>query len=92
MTKMGWVDPRGTVLHATGESSSRHRLDSANPKSLTTSWNLDVLHDLFGHVPLLFNPVFADFVQRYGQGGLKAHEQGMCEQLSRLYWYTIERD
>ena len=50
----------------------------------------DVFHDLFGHVPLLFNPVFADFVQRYGQGGLKAHEQGMCEQLSRLYWYTIE--
>jgi phenylalanine-4-hydroxylase len=50
----------------------------------------DVFHDLFGHVPLLFNPVFADFVQRYGQGGLKAHEQGVCEQLSRLYWYTIE--
>ncbi len=49
-----------------------------------------MFHDLFGHVPLLFNPVFADFVQRYGQGGLKAHEQGMCEQLSRLYWYTIE--
>lgn len=50
----------------------------------------DVFHDLFGHVPLLSNPVFADFVQRYGQGGLKAHEQGMCEKLSRLYWYTIE--
>lgn len=50
----------------------------------------DVFHDLFGHVPLLFNPVFADFVQRYGQGGLKAHELGVCEQLSRLYWYTIE--
>lgn len=50
----------------------------------------DVFHDLFGHVPLLFNPVFADFVQRYGEGGLKAHQMGMCEQLSRLYWYTIE--
>lgn len=50
----------------------------------------DVFHDLFGHVPLLFNPVFADFVQRYGQGGLKAHQLGVCEQLSRLYWYTIE--
>lgn len=50
----------------------------------------DVFHDLFGHVPLLFNPVFADYVQRYGQGGLKAHELGACEQLSRLYWYTIE--
>jgi phenylalanine-4-hydroxylase len=50
----------------------------------------DVFHDLFGHVPLLFNPVFADYVQRYGQGGLKAHDLGACEQLSRLYWYTIE--
>ena len=50
----------------------------------------DIFHDLFGHVPLLFNPVFADYVQRYGQGGLKAHGLGACEMLSRLYWYTIE--
>jgi len=50
----------------------------------------DVFHDLFGHVPLLFNPVFADYVQRYGEGGLKAHALGAGELLSRLYWYTIE--
>lgn len=50
----------------------------------------DVFHDLFGHVPLLFNAVFADYVQHYGEGGLKAHQLGACEQLSRLYWYTIE--
>ncbi|MBC7377341.1 MAG: phenylalanine 4-monooxygenase [Burkholderiaceae bacterium] len=50
----------------------------------------DVFHDLFGHVPLLFNPVFADYVQRYGKGGLRAHAMGACELLSRLYWYTIE--
>ena len=50
----------------------------------------DIFHDLFGHVPLLFNPVFADYVQRYGQGGLKAQGLGACEMLSRLYWYTIE--
>ncbi len=50
----------------------------------------DVFHDLFGHVPLLFNPVFADHLQAYGQGGLKAHRLGACEQLARLYWYTIE--
>lgn len=50
----------------------------------------DIFHDLFGHVPLLFNPVFADYVQRYGQGGLKAQALGACELLSRLYWYTIE--
>ncbi|MDO9132589.1 MAG: phenylalanine 4-monooxygenase [Hydrogenophaga sp.] len=50
----------------------------------------DVFHDLFGHVPLLFKPVFADYVQRYGAGGLKAHDLGAGELLSRLYWYTIE--
>ena len=50
----------------------------------------DIFHDLFGHVPLLLNPVFADYVQRYGQGGLKAQVLGACEMLSRLYWYTIE--
>jgi phenylalanine-4-hydroxylase len=37
----------------------------------------DIFHDLFGHVPLLFNPVFADYVQRYGQGGLKAQGWGL---------------
>jgi phenylalanine-4-hydroxylase len=50
----------------------------------------DVFHDLFGHVPLLFNPVFADHMQAYGVGGLKAHRLGAAEKLARLYWYTIE--
>lgn len=50
----------------------------------------DIFHDLFGHVPLLFNPALADYVQRYGQGGIKAHRLGACEMLARLYWYTIE--
>lgn len=50
----------------------------------------DVFHDFFGHVPLLFNPVFADYMQQYGQGGLKALEVGGLDQLSRLYWYTVE--
>jgi phenylalanine-4-hydroxylase len=50
----------------------------------------DIFHDLFGHVPMLFNPFIADYVQAYGQGGLKAQALGACELLSRLYWYTIE--
>lgn len=50
----------------------------------------DIFHDLFGHVPLLFNPVIADFIQAYGHGGLRASELGACELLSRVYWYTIE--
>ena len=60
------------------------------PQELDYIVEPDIFHDLFGHVPLLFNPVFADYVQRYGQGGLKAQQLGACELLSRLYWYTIE--
>jgi phenylalanine-4-hydroxylase len=50
----------------------------------------DVFHDLFGHVPLLFNPTFADYMQAYGRGGLKASRLEACELLARLYWYTVE--
>jgi phenylalanine-4-hydroxylase len=50
----------------------------------------DVFHDLFGHVPLLFNPLFADYMQAYGAGGLKATRLQACEYLARLYWYTVE--
>jgi phenylalanine-4-hydroxylase len=45
----------------------------------------DVFHDLFGHVPLLFNPMFADYMQAYGAGGLKASRLQSCEYLARLY-------
>ena len=50
----------------------------------------DVFHDVFGHVPLLANPVFADYMQAYGEGGLRAHALGSIERLARLYWYTVE--
>jgi phenylalanine-4-hydroxylase len=50
----------------------------------------DVFHDFFGHVPLLFDPVFADYLQAYGEGGLKADRLGAIEMLARLYWYTVE--
>ncbi len=50
----------------------------------------DVFHDFFGHVPLLFNPTYADHMQAYGLGGIKAQGLGGLEYLARLYWYTIE--
>jgi phenylalanine-4-hydroxylase len=50
----------------------------------------DVFHDICGHVPLLMNPVFADYMQAYGQGGLKAAGLGHLQRLARLYWYTVE--
>lgn len=50
----------------------------------------DIFHDVFGHVPLLANPVFANYMQAYGEGGLRAAAAGAIEKLSRLYWYTVE--
>jgi phenylalanine-4-hydroxylase len=50
----------------------------------------DVFHDLFGHVPLLADPVFADYMQAYGEGGLRAARLGAIERLARLYWHTVE--
>lgn len=50
----------------------------------------DVFHDFFGHVPLLCDPVFADFVQAYGVAGRKAAALGGLKMLARLYWYCVE--
>ena len=50
----------------------------------------DVFHDVFGHVPLLMNPVIADYIQAYGVGGLRAQRLGVLDKLSRVYWYTVE--
>ena len=50
----------------------------------------DVFHDVFGHVPLLAHPAFADYMQAYGMGGQRANGRGTIALLSRLYWYTVE--
>lgn len=50
----------------------------------------DIFHDVFGHVPLLANQVFADYMQAYGEGGLRSLEFNALHHLARLYWYTVE--
>jgi phenylalanine-4-hydroxylase len=50
----------------------------------------DVFHDVFGHAPMLMNPVIADFIQAYGEGGLRAQRLGTLPLLARVYWYTVE--
>jgi phenylalanine-4-hydroxylase len=50
----------------------------------------DIFHDFFGHVPLLFNPTFADYLEAYGKGGVKAKGLNALDYLARLYWYTVE--
>jgi phenylalanine-4-hydroxylase len=50
----------------------------------------DVFHDVFGHVPLLADPVYARFLEAYGKGGARALQRGQLHNLARLYWYTVE--
>jgi phenylalanine-4-hydroxylase len=60
------------------------------PEQLDYLQEPDIFHDVFGHVPLLANPVFADYMQAYGIGGQRAAGLGTIEKLARLYWYTVE--
>jgi len=50
----------------------------------------DMFHDFFGHVPILTQPVFADFMQAYGARAGEAIALGGDEMITRLYWYTAE--
>jgi phenylalanine-4-hydroxylase len=60
------------------------------PEQLDYLQEPDIFHDVFGHVPLLAHPVFADYMQAYGRGGLRSMQFGAIHKLARLYWYTVE--
>ncbi|HEU0201605.1 MAG TPA: phenylalanine 4-monooxygenase [Burkholderiaceae bacterium] len=60
------------------------------PEQLDYLEEPDVFHDVFGHVPMLMNPVIADYIQAYGVGGLRAQKLGVLANLARVYWYTVE--
>jgi len=52
----------------------------------------DMFHDLLGHVPLLINPRFTAFFEKFGQAGVRAFQLGHpgTKMLPRIYWYTVE--
>jgi phenylalanine-4-hydroxylase len=50
----------------------------------------DIFHDVFGHVPLHADPVFADFLQHYGKVALETHDEQELTELARLFWFTVE--
>lgn len=60
------------------------------PEQLDYLQEPDIFHDVFGHVPMLTDPVFANYMQAYGEGGLRALGRGQLHNLARLYWYTVE--
>lgn len=50
----------------------------------------DIIHDVFGHVPLHADPIFADFLQTYGKAALYTNDPNHTERLARLFWFTVE--
>ena len=51
----------------------------------------DMFHDIFGHIPLLMDQQYANFVEQFGQLGLSfINDKKILSALQRLYWYTIE--
>jgi phenylalanine-4-hydroxylase len=50
----------------------------------------DIIHDIFGHVPLHTDPSFAAFLQTYGQAALLTDDPEHTERLARLFWFTVE--
>ncbi len=51
----------------------------------------DMFHDIFGHVPLLADPIFSDFAQEFGKLGCTVlNDPERVIMLQRLYWFTIE--
>ena len=73
---------------------ANHRFVAGNfirrPDQLDYLREPDVFHDVFGHVPMLADPVFADYLAAYGRGGQRALGMDALTYLGRLYWYTVE--
>ena len=97
MQRTGWqvVAVPGLVPDAVFFEHLAHRRFPAGqfirkPHELDYLEEPDVFHDVFGHVPMLMNPVIADYIQAYGVGGLRAQKLGVLPMLARVYWYTVE--
>lgn len=85
----GWIPNQPFFEHLTNR-----RFPAANflrpPEQVGYSEEPDMFHDIFGHVPMLANPAFSDFLVAYGQAGLRAEKLGAADYLGRLWLYTVE--
>lgn len=85
----GWIPNEPFFQHLANK-----RFPAANflrpPEQIGYSEEPDMFHDIFGHVPMLANPAFSDFLVAYGQAGLRAEKLGASDFLGRLWLYTTE--
>jgi phenylalanine-4-hydroxylase len=85
----GWIPNQPFFEHL-----ANRRFPAANflrpPEQIAYSEEPDMFHDIFGHVPMLADPAFSDFLVAYGQAGLRAEKLGASDFLGRLWLYTVE--
>lgn len=85
----GWI-PNAPFF----EHLANKRFPAANfvrpPEQIAYSEEPDMFHDIFGHVPMLTDPAFSDFLVAYGEAGLRAETLGASDYLGRLWLYTVE--
>ncbi len=85
----GWI-PNAPFF----EHLANKRFPAANfvrpPDQIAYSEEPDMFHDIFGHVPMLADPAFSDFLVAYGEAGLRAEKLGASDHLGRLWLYTVE--
>lgn len=85
----GWIPNRPFFEHL-----ANRRFPAANflrpPEQIGYSEEPDMFHDIFGHVPMLINPAFSEFLVAYGHAGLRAEKLGASDFLGRLWLYTTE--
>lgn len=85
----GWIPNKPFFEHLANK-----RFPAANfirpPEQIAYSEEPDMFHDIFGHVPMLADPAFSDFLVAYGEAGLRAEKLGASDYLGRLWLYTVE--
>lgn len=85
----GWIPNQPFFEHL-----ACRRFPAANfvrpPEQIAYSKEPDMFHDIFGHVPMLKNPAFSEFLVAYGEAGLRAEKLGAADFLGRLWLYTTE--
>lgn len=85
----GWIPNEPFFEHLANK-----RFPAANfirpPEQIAYSEEPDMFHDIFGHVPMLADPAFSDFLVAYGEAGLRAEKIGASDYLGRLWLYTVE--
>ncbi|MBE1525584.1 phenylalanine-4-hydroxylase [Sphingopyxis sp. OAS728] len=85
----GWIPNEPFFEHLANK-----RFPAANfvrpPEQIAYSEEPDMFHDIFGHIPMLTDPAFSDFLVAYGEAGLRAEKLGASDFLGRLWLYTVE--